>query len=79
MGLFSGSGSWATDCLIETLFSNLSYSEVAAVFGADPFLCLVYDIGGGVLQWIFVTIGYAISLRLKYRGSKIPGRSGGRV
>ena len=50
MGLFSGSGSWATDGLIETVFSNLSYSEAAAVFGADPFLCLVYVIAGGVLQ-----------------------------
>ena len=49
------------------------------MFGADPFLCLVYVIGGGVLQWIFVTICYAILLHLKYRGSKIPGRSGGRV
>ena len=31
MGLFSGSGSWATDGLIETVFSNLatlSYSSV---------------------------------------------------
>ena len=36
-------------------------------------------IGGGVLQWIFVTIGYAVSLCLQYRGSKIPGRSGGKV
>ena len=54
---------------IETVFSNLSYSEAAAVFGADPFLCSVYDIEGGVLQW-FVTICCAIALRLKYRGSK---------
>ena len=29
MGLFSGSGSWATDGLTETVFYNLSYSEVA--------------------------------------------------
>ena len=49
------------------------------MFGADPFLCLVYVIGGRVLQWIVVTISCAISLRLKYRGSKIPGRGGGRV